>query len=63
MTVHQAAKFSSNPKQSHDNAVKRIGKYLKGTADKGLIYKLDSKNGLEVYVDADFAGSYDSANA
>ena len=37
MAVHQAAKFSSNPRRSHDNAVKRIGKHFKGTADKGII--------------------------
>ena len=28
MAVHQVAKFSNNPKASHDAAVKRISKYL-----------------------------------
>ena len=61
--VHQAATFSSNPRQSRDNAIKRIGEYLKGTAEKGIIYDPNSEKVLEVYVDADFAGNYDSANA
>ena len=63
MAVHQAAKFSSNPRRSHDNAIKLIGKCLKGTADKGIICKPNSQKGLKVYVDAYFAGSYDSVNA
>ena len=57
MPVHQAAKFSKNPKKSHGTAVKRTVKYLKGTDDMGLILKPDLSKGLEVYVDEVFAGS------
>ena len=60
MSVHQAAKFSTNPKHSHDDAVKRIGRHLKGTNDKGLMLKTDLNKGLEIYVDADFAGACDN---
>ena len=60
MPVYQAAKFSANPKRSHDNVVKRIGRYLKGTNDKGLMLKPDLKKGLEIYVDTSFAGVYDN---
>lgn len=63
MAVHQAAKFSNNPKACHDTAVKRIGKYLLGTEDKGLMYTPDKSKGLEIYVDADFAGGFDKSNA
>jgi len=63
MAVHQVAKFSNDPKASHDIAVKRIGKYLLGTYDKGLIYKPDNSKGLEVFVDDDFAGGFDKAVA
>ena len=35
--VHQCAKFNSCPKRVHEEAVKRIGRYLKGTADRGTI--------------------------
>ena len=37
--VHQCARFSHDPKQVHGEAVKRIGRHLKGTLDKGLIMK------------------------
>ena len=36
-TVHQCAHFCANPKKSHGEAVKVIGRYLLGTANKGLI--------------------------
>ena len=58
--VHQCARFSHDPKVEHGNAVKRIGRYLKGTMDKGLIMKPDlSNHSLDLHVDADFAGNWD----
>ena len=59
MAVHQCACFSTDPKRSHEQAVMRIGKYLIGTKDKGMIYAPNHCHGLEVYVDADFAGGWD----
>ena len=53
--VHQAARFSSNPKQSHHLAVARICRYLHATKDKGLIF-VPKQNDLQCFVDADFAG-------
>jgi hypothetical protein len=41
-SVHQCARFCVEPKESHSDAVKRIGRYLVGTKDKGLI--LDPKS-------------------
>ena len=35
--THQCAQLSINPKEYHAKAVKYIGRYLKGTKDKGLI--------------------------
>ena len=58
--VHQCARFQTDPKQPHYNAVKRIGRYLLATADKGIIFKPNGKlNEVECYIDADFAGNYD----
>ena len=37
--VHQCARFSHNPKASHEVGVKHIARYLRGTRDKGLIMK------------------------
>jgi hypothetical protein len=59
MAVHQCARFSTLPMRSHEQAVMRIGRYLLSTRDKGMVYKPDSSKGLEVYVDADFAGGWD----
>ena len=53
---HQAARFSNNPRSSHTNAVVRMGKYLKGTHDKGLIIDTSTSLRLDCYCDADFAG-------
>ena len=62
MAVHQCARFSVNPKLSHERAVKRIGRYLLGTQDRGIAFKPDDAHGLVCYVDADFAGSWDKEN-
>ena len=56
--VHQVARFSHDPKQSHGQAVKRIVRYLLGTKDKGIQFVPDLNAGLDCYVDADFAGLY-----
>ena len=63
MTVHQASKFWTEPKACHNAAVKLIGKYLLGTAEDCLAYELDDAKGLEIFVDVDFAGGFDTANA
>jgi hypothetical protein len=56
--VHQAARFTHAPRKSHGQAVKRIVRYLVGTADKGTKFIPDLTQGLDCYVDADFAGLY-----
>ena len=56
----QCARFTFNPKRSHELALIRIGQYLKKTRNKGIIYKpFDStKLQMDVYVDSDFMGIY-----
>ena len=54
--VHQAARFTHAPRKSHAQAVKRILRYLVGTADKGIEFVPNLKAGLDCYGDADFAG-------
>ena len=56
--AHKCACFSSNTKLSHERAVKRIMRYLKGTATKGLTLTPNPQDGSKCYVDADFAGGY-----
>ena len=56
--VHQCARFSDDPKHSHEVAAKRIVRYLKSTPDEGIILKPDKTQGLTCYVDADYAGKW-----
>ena len=56
--VHQCARYTSEPKQSHEVALKRIGRYLKGTLDMGLILDPDDNYSVDCYPDADFAGLF-----
>jgi hypothetical protein len=58
MAVQQCARFCNNPKRKHEEAVKRICRYLMKTKDKGLTLKPDKSCGLKCYVDADWAGSW-----
>ena len=44
--VHQCARFSANTNLPHDQAVKRVLKYLKGTATQGLIMNPDPEKGI-----------------
>ncbi len=54
--THQCAHYTFAPKQSHEDALKRIGWYLKGTLDKGLILNPSNDPNIDCYPDADFAG-------
>ncbi|CAJ1944914.1 unnamed protein product [Cylindrotheca closterium] len=58
--VSQVARFSSDPKQSHATAVKTILRYLKRTRTKGMIIKPTGKLNLDLFVDADFCGLYNT---
>ena len=59
LAVGMVARFSENPKESHMMAIKRIMRYLKGTKDYGLWYKLGGNIDLKVLPDADWAGNLD----
>ncbi|KAL8120307.1 hypothetical protein AgCh_017465 [Apium graveolens] len=50
------ARFQADPREPHLTAVKRIFKYLKGTADLGLCYPRESDFKLIGYSYANFAG-------
>ena len=58
--VTQCARYSHAPKRSHEKALERIGQYLKGTREKGLIFKPEATAslGIDMFVDADFAGMW-----
>jgi hypothetical protein len=56
--VHQAARYSHGTKNSHAIAVKRILRYLKGTADKEIIFNPNKSKKIDCHVDSDFAGLF-----
>ena len=61
--VHQCARFQSNPKKPHANAIKRIVRYLLGTKDQGVSFTPNGEmDHFECFVDADFAGNYSQEN-
>lgn len=63
MAVHQCARFSIDPRITHERAVMRIGKYLLATKERGIKFTPDTSKGVECHVDADFAGSWDQADS
>jgi hypothetical protein len=60
--VHQCARFCARPKTKHAEAVKRIGKFLLATKDKGLIMTPD-KSGMECWVDSAHASELSNKTA
>ena len=55
--VSYASQFLDKPKERHWKLIKRILKYLRGTASMGILYRPAVKTGeVEVFSDADFAG-------
>ncbi len=56
--MHQIAKYSSDPRQSHGESILYLVCYLKKTCDLGLKFKPDPKKGFECYCDVDFSGNW-----
>ncbi len=56
--THQIAKYLSDPRQSHGEAILYLVHYLKKTQDLGLKFKPDPKKGFECYCDAEFSGNW-----
>ena len=56
--THQLARLSSDPRESHSDAVIWLARYLKGTSDCGIILDPKKAEGVDVYADADIVGSW-----
>ena len=54
--VHQCARYTFDPKASHEIALKRIVRYLCATKDRGFVINRPQHLNVDCYVDADFAG-------
>ena len=53
LLVGIVTRFSAKPRENHMIEIKRILRYLKGTEDYGLWYKLGGNMNLKVFTDAD----------
>ncbi|KAL7479496.1 hypothetical protein ACHAW6_005221, partial [Cyclotella cf. meneghiniana] len=56
--VNCCARYMFNTWLLHEKALKRIGRYLKVTRDKGLMLKQSGLLKVDAYPDVDFAGLY-----
>jgi hypothetical protein len=61
--VHQCARFTHCPKKSHETALKRVARYLKATRTRGMRIQPTNDLRLDLFVDADFAGLWNSEDA
>ena len=56
--VNCCARYMFCSRRSHELALKRIGRYLKATRDRGLVLNPSKELKIDCYPDADFAGMY-----
>ena len=61
--VHQVAKYSSDPREPHGEAILYLVCYLKKTCDLGIRFKPNVEKGFECYCDADFSGNWNKSFA
>lgn len=57
--VSLISRYMENPTEVHLLAAKRIFRYLKGTADLGILYKKGANSSLIGFSDSDYAGDLD----
>jgi hypothetical protein len=60
--VHQAARFTHHPCQSHAVGVKKIAQYLEQTKSEGTFISPQDSLRVDCYVDANFAGLFTVAD-
>lgn len=54
--VNLISRYMENPREDHHLAAKRIFRYLRGTADFGILYENGGKSRLIGFSDSDYAG-------
>ena len=62
-STHQIARFCEDPKASHGDAIEHLAKYLRDTADQGIILRPTDQKSFDVYADADFVGNWHKMTA
>ncbi|GKA07313.1 retrovirus-related pol polyprotein from transposon TNT 1-94 [Tanacetum coccineum] len=57
--VSLISRFMSKPTSVHLAAAKRIMRYIQGTLDCGIWYKMGGEGNMKVFNDSDYAGDFD----
>ena len=62
LSVYQCGRFCNDPKYSHEQAVKRIIRYLirttQGSKEQGIIFRPDKNRSIDNFVDVSFVGEW-----
>ena len=61
--THQIAKYSSDPRLPHGEAIIYLVRYLMRSRDVGIRFSPNSSKGFECYCDADFSGNRNKSSA
>ena len=61
--THQIAKYSSDPRMPHGEALIYLVKYLMRSRDAGIYFSTNPKKGFECYFDANFSGNWNKDGA
>ncbi len=61
--THQIAKYASDPREIHGEAILYLVRYMKKTRNLGLKFKPDRSRGFECFCDADFSGLWNESLA
>ena len=59
-SIRYASRYTSNPNQSHIDAVNHVMSYLNNTSNLKIMYKKEYGINLQGYVNSDFAGYKDT---
>ncbi len=62
-TTHQIAKYSSDPREPHGEAILYLVQYLKKTPDLGICFKPQLDKGFVCYCNMDFSGNWNKSFA
>ncbi len=60
--THQIAKYSSDPREPHGEAIIYLVRHLMGSKNIGIRFSQNAIKGFECYCDADFSGNWNKEN-
>ncbi len=61
--THQIAKYASDPRKTHGEAILYLVRYLMKSRDLGIRFKPNSSKGFKCYCNADFSGLWNKTQA